>query len=154
MSLKKDIIQTKGFHSEQEKAFVNLILTASVFESKFNHFIKDFGLSPQQYNVLRILRGQSPNAILGGELQKRMIHKMSNATRLVDKLVEKGFVSREKDKDDKRKILVSITNSGLTLLSKLDEEVFKFDQKIFNLPEAQLMVLNLLLDDLRSASED
>ena len=83
-----------------------------------------------------------------------MHHKMSNATRLVDKLIEKGFVIREKDKDDKRKILVSITNSGLTLLSKLDEEVFKFDQKIFNLTEAQLMVLNLLLDDLRSATED
>lgn len=154
MSLKKDIIQTKVFHSEQEKAFVNLILTASVFESKFNHFIKDFGLSSQQYNVLRILRGQAPSAMLCGDLQERMLHKMSNATRLVDKLIEKGFVIREKDKDDKRKIFVSITNSGLTLLSKLDEEVFKFDQKIFNLTEAQLMVLNLLLDDLRSATED
>jgi len=64
MSIKKDI-QTKGFHSEQEKAFVNLIHTAAHFESLFTHFIKDFGLSPQQYNVLRILRGQSPNAILG-----------------------------------------------------------------------------------------
>ena len=116
MSIKKDI-QTKGFHSEQEKAFVNLIHTAAHFESLFTHFIKDFGLSPQQYNVLRILRGQSPNAILGGELQKRMLHNMSNATRLVDKLVEKGLVDRSKNSNDKRQILVSINKQGLKLLA-------------------------------------
>ena len=153
MSLKKDI-QTKGFHSEQEKAFVNLIHTAAHFESLFTHFIKDFGLSPQQYNVLRILRGQSPNAILGGELQKRMLHKMSNATRLVDKLVEKGLVDRSKNGNDKRQILVSINKQGLKFLAKLDNEVVNFDQKIMNLPEAQLTVLNLLLDDLRASSKE
>ena len=153
MSIKKDI-QTKGFHSEQEKAFVNLIHTAAHFESLFTHFIKDFGLSPQQYNVLRILRGQSPNAILGGELQKRMLHNMSNATRLVDKLVEKGLVDRSKNSNDKRQILVSINKQGLKLLAKLDNEVVNFDEKIMNLPEAQLMVLNLLLDDLRASSKE
>ncbi|MEZ7839361.1 MAG: MarR family transcriptional regulator [Flavobacteriales bacterium] len=153
MSIKKDI-QTKGFHSEQEKAFVNLIHTAAHFESLFSHFIKDFGLSPQQYNVLRILRGQSPNAILGGELQKRMLHNMSNATRLVDKLVEKGLVDRSKNSNDKRQILVSINKQGLKLLAKLDNEVVNFDEKIMNLPEAQLMVLNLLLDDLRASSKE
>tara|TARA_B110000090_G_scaffold208682_1_gene263070 strand:- start:649 stop:1110 length:462 start_codon:yes stop_codon:yes gene_type:complete len=153
MSIKKDI-QTKGFHSEQEKAFVNLIHTPAHFESLFSHFIKDFGLSPQQYNVLRILRGQSPNAILGGELQKRMLHNMSNATRLVDKLVEKGLVDRSKNSNDKRQILVSINKQGLKLLAKLDNEVVNFDEKIMNLPEAQLMVLNLLLDDLRASSKE
>ena len=153
MSIKKDI-QTKGFHSEQEKAFVNLIHTAAHFESLFSHFIKEFGLSPQQYNVLRILRGQSPNAILGGELQKRMLHNMSNATRLVDKLVEKGLVDRSKNSNDKRQILVSINKQGLKLLAKLDNEVVNFDEKIMNLPEAQLMVLNLLLDDLRASSKE
>jgi DNA-binding MarR family transcriptional regulator len=153
MSIKKDI-QTKGFHSEQEKAFVNLIHTAAHFESLFSHFIKDFGLSPQQYNVLRILRGQSPNAILGGELQKRMLHNMSNATRLVDKLVEKGLVDRSKNSNDKRQILVSINKQGLKVLAKLDNEVVNFDEKIMNLPEAQLMVLNLLLDDLRASSKE
>jgi DNA-binding MarR family transcriptional regulator len=133
---------------------VNLIHTAAHFESLFSHFIKDFGLSPQQYNVLRILRGQSPNAILGGELQKRMLHNMSNATRLVDKLVEKGLVDRSKNSNDKRQILVSINKQGLKLLAKLDNEVVNFDEKIMNLPEAQLMVLNLLLDDLRASSKE
>ena len=142
---------TKGFFSEQEKTFVNLIHTAAYFESEFSQFIKDFGLSPQQYNVLRILRGQSPNPILGGDLQKRMLHKMSNATRIVDKLVEKGFADRSKSNKDKRQILVSITKDGLDLLNVLDEEVFNFNSNIMNLPEAQLMFLNLLLDNLRNA---
>ncbi len=152
MSIKKDI-QTKGFKSEQEKAFVNLIHTAAHFESLFANFIKDFGISPQQYNVLRILRGQVPNTMLGGDLQKRMLHKMSNATRLVDKLVEKGLVNRSKNSLDKRQTLLSITKDGLSLLAKLDNGVFDFDQKIMNLPEGQLMVLNLLLDDLRESSK-
>lgn len=150
MSLKKEI-STKGFFSEQEKTFVNLIHTAAYFESEFSQFIKDFGLSPQQYNVLRILRGQSPNPILGGDLQKRMLHKMSNATRIVDKLVEKGFADRIKSDKDKRQILVSITNPGLVFMNVLDEEVFNFNSKVINLPEAQLMVLNILLDNLRTA---
>jgi len=142
---------TKGFFSEQEKTFVNLIHTAAYFESEFSQFIKDFGLSPQQYNVLRILRGQSPNPILGGDLQKRMLHKMSNATRIVDKLVEKGFADRIKSDEDKRQILVSITKPGFDLMNVLDEEVFNFNSKVINLPEAQLMVLNILLDNLRTA---
>tara|TARA_B100000795_G_scaffold141629_1_gene106051 strand:- start:6073 stop:6531 length:459 start_codon:yes stop_codon:yes gene_type:complete len=150
LSLKKEIL-TKGFFSEQEKTFVNLIHTAAYFESEFSQFIKDFGLSPQQYNVLRILRGQSPNPILGGDLQKRMLHKMSNATRIVDKLVEKGFADRIKSDEDKRQILVSITKPGFDLMNVLDEEVFNFNSKVINLPEAQLMVLNILLDNLRTA---
>ena len=152
MSLKNDI-HTKQFKSEQEKTFVNLIHTAAYFESKFNQFIKEFGLSPQQYNVLRILRGQSPNAILCGELQKRMLHKMSNATRLVDKLEEKGFVDRIKNENDQRQMLVSITKLGRDLLSDLDEGVVSFDDKIIKLPKAKLIELNLLLDEIRSSSK-
>ena len=153
LSLKKDI-QSKGFHSEQEKLSVNLILTAAYFESKFTHFIKDFGVSPQQYNVLRILRGQVPNSIASGELQSRMLHKMSNATRLVDKLIEKGFAVRVKNEKDKRVVLVSISASGLELLAQLDEQVYAFNERYIKLPESQLMVLNLLLDQLHGASED
>ena len=152
MSLKKEIL-TKGFFSEEEKTFVNLIHTAAYFESEFSHFIKEFGLSPQQYNVLRILRGQSPNAILGGDLQKRMLHKMSNATRLVDKLEEKGFVDRIKNENDQLQMLVSITKLGLDLLSNLDEGVVSFNDKIIKLPKAKLIELNLLLDELRSTSK-
>lgn len=148
----KDDIKAKGFQSEHEKSFVNLIFTAAHFESLFSHFLKEYEISPPQYNVLRILRGQYPNVMLSGHLQNRLLHNMSNSTRLVDKLVDKGFVNREKNPKDKRQILISITQNGLDLLSQLDPKILEFDEKVMNLPEPQLMVLNKLLDDLRAAS--
>lgn len=150
MSLKDDI-QAKGFHSEQEKSFVNLIYTAALFEANFNKFIKSFGLSSQQYNVLRILRGQLPNSMSSGDLHSRMIHKMSNASRLVSKLVEKGYVIRVVNANDKRNILVSITDLGLRLVSDLDKEVAAFQKTSIDLPSAKLKDLNLILDELRSS---
>lgn len=150
MSLKDDI-QAKGFHSEQEKSFVNLIYTAALFEANFNKFIKPFGLSSQQYNVLRILRGQFPNSMSSGDLHSRMIHKMSNASRLVDKLVEKGYVIRVVNANDKRNILVSITDLGLRLVTDLDKEVAAFQKTSIDLPSAKLKDLNLILDELRSS---
>ena len=83
-----------------------------------------------------------------------MLHKMSNATRLVDKLIEKGFAVRVKNEKDKRVVLVSISASGLELLAQLDEQVYAFNEQYIKLPESQLMVLNLLLDQLRGACED
>ena len=150
MSIKDDI-KAKGFQSEQEKTFVNLIFTAAHFESKFMQFIKNYDISPPQYNVLRILRGYYPEAMLGGELQNRLIHNMSNSTRLVDRLIEKGLVSRKKNPEDKRQMFISISSSGLQFLSELDISVIDFDKKMMNLPEPQLMVLNKLLDDLRNS---
>tara|TARA_B110000003_G_scaffold236666_1_gene241425 strand:- start:2701 stop:3159 length:459 start_codon:yes stop_codon:yes gene_type:complete len=147
----KDDIQAKGFHSEQEKSFVNLIYTAALFEANFNKFIKPFGLSSQQYNVLRILRGQFPNSMSSGDLHSRMIHKMSNASRLVDKLVEKGYVIRVVNANDKRNILVSITDLGLRLVTDLDKEVAAFQKTSIDLPSAKLKDLNLILDELRSS---
>lgn len=153
MSLKKDI-KTKGFQSEHEKTFVNLIYTAAHFESKFAQFIREYEISPPQYNVLRILRGCYPDAMLSGDLQNRLIHNMSNSTRLVDKLIDKKLVYREKNPEDKRQMLISITQAGLNLLTELDISVAEFDKKIMNLPEPQLMVLNNLLDALRYSDSD
>lgn len=150
MSLKDDI-QAKGFHSEQEKSFVNLIYTAALFEANFNTFIKSFGLSSHQYNVLRILRGQFPNSMSSGDLHNRMIHKMSNASRLVDKLVAKGYVIRVVNVNDKRNILVSITDLGLRFVTDLDNEVAAFQKTFIDLPSSKLKDLNLILDELRSS---
>lgn len=150
MSLKDDI-QAKGFHSEQEKSFVNLIYTAALFEANFNKFIKPFGLSSQQYNVLRILRGQFPNSMSSGDLLSRMIHKMSNVSRLVNKLVEKGYVIRVVNANDKRNILVSITDLGLRFVTDLDKEVAAFQKTFIDLPSSKLKDLNLILDELRSS---
>jgi DNA-binding MarR family transcriptional regulator len=117
-------------------------------------FIKGYEISPPQYNVLRILRGQHPKVMLGGELQDRLLHNMSNSTRLVDRLLDKGLVNRQKNPEDKRQMMISITQCGLKLLKDLDVAVLEFDEKMMNLPEGQLMVLNNLLDDLRRSSTD
>jgi DNA-binding MarR family transcriptional regulator len=79
---------------------------------------------------------------------------MSNSTRLVDRLLEKGLVDRQKNPEDKRQMMISITQCGLKLLKDLDVAVLEFDEKMMNLPEGQLMVLNNLLDDLRHSSTD
>ena len=147
----KDEIKSKGFQSEHEKAFVNLIYTASFFESKFLHFIEEYDLSPPHYNALRVLRGQHPDSLLCGVLQDRLIHTVYDSTLIIDQLVKRGFLEIVKNSDDKRQALVVITSEGLELLQELDGKVFDFIQKIMNLPAAQLMVVNKLLDDLRSS---
>jgi DNA-binding MarR family transcriptional regulator len=134
----QDDIKASSFPSLEEKTFVNLLFTTSHLEAKFNQFIKGFGLSTEQYKVLRILRGQYPNWILSGDLQSLMLRTMSNSTRLVDKLVEKDLVIRKKNPEDKRQITVSITNSGLDLL----KDIIKSDKE-------SLVQLNDLLDELR-----
>ena len=147
----KDEIKSKGFQSEYEKAFVNLIYTASFFESKFLHFIEEYDLNPPHYNALRVLRGQHPESLPRVVLQDRLIHTVYDSTLIIDQLVKKGFVEIVKNSDDKRQVLVEITSEGLELLQELDGKVFDFIQKIMNLPAAQLMVVNKLLDDLRSS---
>lgn len=108
-------------------------------------------MSSQQYNVLRILRGKFPNSMSSGDLHRRMIHKMSNASRLVDKLVDKGYVIRVVNVNDKRNILVSITDLGFRFVTDLDKEVTDFQKKSFDLPISKLEDFNLLLDVLRSS---
>lgn len=147
----KDDIKSKGFQSEYEKVFVNLIHTASFFESKFLQFVKVYDISPPQYNILRILRGQHPNFISFEDLHDRLIHTVSDFSRLIGELEEKGFVNLVKNHEDNRQLLVVVTPTGLDLLHDLDGRVFDFVQKTMNLPESQLMVLNILLDDLRKS---
>lgn len=148
MSLQEDI-KASSFPSIEEQTFVNLLFTTSLLEGKFNQFIKTFDLSTEQYKVLRILRGQYPNWILSGDLQSLMLRTMSNSTRLVDKLVEKDLVIRKKNPEDKRQIMVTITNSGLDLLKTLDGKVADLFKVIIKSDKESLVQLNDLLDELR-----
>lgn len=145
----KEEIKAKKFNSSHEEVFVNLIYTTAQLEIKLMHLLKPYGINPAQYNALRILRGEHPNAILSGLLQERMLHKNSNSTRLITRLIEKNYVKREKDKTDKRKIYVTITEEGLAFLEKLDVIVTEFESQSINLSSRKLKQLNLLLDELR-----
>lgn len=148
MEIEKEIKQKK-FQNEFVKAEINILFTAGWISNQSNKFFRDFGISMQQYNVLRILRGQYPNAVMLSQITERMIDKMSNATRLVEKLRLKMLVTRELNADNRRQVDIVITEDGLRLLIEIDKEIEKATIKRIHLDENEAKLLNSLLDKLR-----
>ncbi|MBL7902392.1 MAG: MarR family transcriptional regulator [Bacteroidia bacterium] len=152
MSLEDDI-QQRSFRNIQHKSTVNLLYTISWLNSQISPYFKNSGITSQQFNVLRILRGQNGKPCSLKVIKERMLDRMSDASRIVDKLVAKGLVSRATSDEDRRSVDLTISEKGLDLLKKLDfvddagVEVFK------NLNEAELQSLNELLDKLRGSTK-
>jgi DNA-binding MarR family transcriptional regulator len=143
-------IKYRKFTNEFFKLDVNIHFTSSWLQSQKNRYLKQYGVSSQQYNVLRILRGQHPKAIMLAQITERMIDRMSNATRLVEKLRIKGYVRREVNAKNRRQVDITITPAGLDLLNQLDEGWTNFVVGCYgNLTEADAKVMNDLLDKLR-----
>lgn len=133
------------------KTVINVAFTSRVLEESFQNILKEYDLSSQQFNVLRILRGQRGKPANLSTLQERMIDKNSNTTRLVDKLLKKEWVHRQVCAKNRRKIEIFITEDGLQLLSTLDPIVMENNKKnVGNLTNTELETLNNLLDKLRS----
>lgn len=142
--ISKDIKST--FISSKLKAFINIKYTANWLSSKENIFFKPHGISPQQYNILRILRG-AKESIKVQIVKDRMIERAPNATRLMDKLCDKNFIKRERCEQDRRVVFVQITKLGLDLLSTIDESTeVSFLEK---LSEEEALALSNLLDKMR-----
>ncbi|MCB0762233.1 MAG: MarR family transcriptional regulator [Flavobacteriales bacterium] len=148
----EDEIKQSTFSSEKEKLLVNLLFTCGWVETNQQRFFKQHGISPQQYNVMRILRGQKGQSIPITAVSERMIDRMSNTSRLVDKLCKKGYVNRETCESDRRAVDLAITESGLQLLWKLDAELMDLQDKLITLTEQELIQLSTLLDKLRDKS--
>ncbi len=148
MELEKEIQQSK-FHSDVQKMVVNLLFTASWVSHQHSELLKPYGLTIQQFNVLRILRGQYPNPATVHLIQERMLDKMSNASRLVEKLRQKGFVERRQCPNDRRAVDILITPQGLALLEKLDEAMQRWEEELKTLDASEVQTLNRLLDKLR-----
>jgi DNA-binding MarR family transcriptional regulator len=153
MSFEKDIKQQKPFKSAHQKAVVNIMYTSNWMNSEQQGLLKPFELSPQQYNVLRILRGQYPNPITVNGIIERMLDKMSNASRLVDKLLLKGYVSRCDNATDRRACDIRITEIGFYILQQIDEIQFNWESSKQFLTDVEAETLSRLLDKLRG-SED
>ena len=145
----EDAIKQKSFKDPYNKALVNLLYTNSYIITKQGKLFKPHGLSPEQYNVLRILRGQHPEPITVSSIQDRMLNKMSNASRLVEKLKLKDLVNRVECPSDRRQVDITITEKGLSTLDDLEGKIDKFNRDILNLNETELNQLNELLDKLR-----
>ena len=149
MSLEQEIKQTKPFKNNHEKTMVNIIFTNNWLNFKQNKFLKEFDISGQQYNVLRILNGQKGKAITVNEIIERMLDKMSNASRLVDKLYAKGYVSRDQKVGNRRACDVKITPKGSAFLEQVNGGLIPLESAMGDLTEAEFDELNRLLDKIR-----
>ncbi|WKZ59173.1 MAG: MarR family transcriptional regulator [Cyclobacteriaceae bacterium] len=147
-SIESEVKQEK-FQSEFQKAAVNILFTGSWLYNLNATFLKTFDVTPEQFNVLRILRGSHPKPMMLADITCRMIDKNSNATRLVEKLRVKGLVKREICKNNRRQVDISITDKGLTVLTKIDRSSDAWQSTLKNLTKAEAQQLNFLLDKLR-----
>ncbi|CAM3621840.1 MarR family transcriptional regulator [Flavobacterium gelidilacus] len=146
----EDIIRSKNPVAIEKKTLLNVLYSQIVIAEKFNEILKPFDVSAEQFNVLRILRGQNGKPTNMFTIQERMIAKTSNTTRLVDKLLLKQLVTREICPENRRKMEVAITQKGLDLLVTLDPLIIEHEQFFAkNLSDSELIILNELLEKFR-----
>ena len=148
MKLEDEIVQPK-FNSDYHKVAVNIFYTSNWLTNIHVDALKPHNLTIQQFNILRILRGQHPKTVNLKLIKERMLDKMSDVSRLVERLREKGLVDRKTCSSDRRHIDVIITQKGLDLLKILDKDVNKINSRFSILTEAEVETLNDLLDKLR-----
>ena len=159
MSLKEQIRQQRPFSSVEEETYLNLQRTANLLFQAGAQVIKSAapgrrGLTPSQYNVLRILRGASPDALTCGEVSERLVTPGPDVTRLLDRLEERSWVERDRDSGDRRVVRTRITREGLELLASLDEPVSRWLMRdLGHLTAAEHRQLIRLLERAREGVE-
>ena len=152
MSIEEEI--NGRFRNEYHKGFINLTYTVKLLSYEFHKFLKAHGLAEQQYNVLRILRGfRSETPLSIGFIKQRMLDKDSDVSRIVDRLFEKGLISRKENPDDRRQKSVEITTNGMELLDKMLSCEQKADTLLKNLSMDEVKQLNYLLNKIREKKE-
>jgi DNA-binding MarR family transcriptional regulator len=150
--LQKELRQTKRFKSREEELYLNLARTTEALSWKVVELLKSHELTGVQYNALRILRGAgSSDGLICSEISERLITKDSDITRLLERLENRGLISRERSAKDRRHVITKITGAGLKLLAELDEPVVNLHkQQLGHLGENLLEQLNALLVLARS----
>ncbi len=147
MSLEEDI-QQPIFRNEYQKAFINIIYSSNWASEKMNELFSTKDITSQQFNILRILRGaKEPLSTL--QIRQRMLDKMSDTSRIVDRLIKKGLVIKNVCKADRRLVDISICENGMKLLENMDAEIIALEDSFTKLNEEELKQLNFLLDKLR-----
>ena len=150
MKLRKEIKQTKPFRSIQQEAGLALLKTTDLVRRRLAKAIEPYHLSPEQYNVLRILRGAGNTGMATLEVSSRMIEQTPAITRLLDKLEAKKLARRERCPQDRRQVLCWITDAGLQLLAEMDEEMQSAGEEPFaHLKKAEVKTLIKILDRIR-----
>lgn len=145
----EEAIKQKRFESPQIKAMLNIMYTANWLMGEFRDVYKPFGITPQQYNVLRILRGKHPESINPSEIKEVMIDKNPDITRLCDRLLAMGLIGRSIDSDNRRKMNIMITDQGLHLLAQIQPLLTERQTQILHRSDINFELLSELLDELR-----
>lgn len=148
MNLEKEIITNK-FENNYQKSVVNIIYTYSWVTNLLGQRLDKHRITLQQFNILRILRGQHPKPATVNLLKERMLDKMSDASRIVERLVQKDLVTRCTNQTDRRAVDIKISDKGLEILSKLDVEMQVKDLLKKNMTDAEAGILSDLLDKFR-----
>lgn len=148
--LRTEIKQTRPFGSLQEEAYLSVIRTAAMLSHSFNDALKDRGITGTQYNALRVLRGAGPSGLCRNEVRDRLVARVPDATRLLDRLERMGLIERERGGDDRRVVTTRITPAGIRLLADLDEPTLALHQQQFaDTDEAELRTLVAVLERVR-----
>jgi DNA-binding MarR family transcriptional regulator len=144
----EDEIQQQKFRNAQQKAVINLLYTSSWLLGKQQEFFKSFNITPQQFNILRILKGQLPASTSATEIKSRMLDKNSDVSRLLDRLVAKQFITRRICEKDKRSADVCLTETGICLLREIDKRQLQLDTLLL-LNDEEAHWLSDMLDKIR-----
>lgn len=144
-------IKTKPIKDPYQRALLNVMFTGVWLQQKMGQMLKPFDITEPQYNVLRILRGQQGESMNLYEIQDRMIQKMSNVSRLIDKLVAKKLVTRKESKENRRRVDIAITARGLDLLKEIEPGIGPMFKKMSkNLTKEEATAIGELLDNMRN----
>lgn len=151
MGIEQDI-QQASFRNEFQKMGINLLFTANWLNEQIGKILSEEGVTQQQYNILRILRGSAtPLSTL--KIRERMLDKMSDTSRIVDRLIAKGLVEKNACLKDKRLVDITISKKGLVLVDKLDQFNDQIDAVLKGVDEKEAQTINQLLDKIRASSE-
>lgn len=149
MGIEQDV-QQLNFRNDHQKAVINLIFTHNWIRDKMSSFFDDEHITPQQFNILRILRGSHPTPLSTLQIRERMLDKMSDTSRIVDRLIVKKLVKKVTCQSDRRLVDITITEEGLELLDRLDHQQEAMDDILKNLTKKEAVTLSNLLDKIRT----
>ncbi len=145
----EDEIKQSKFRSEGQKLIINLIYTYNQVSAQMITLLATYGLTVQQYNILRILKGQYPTPATNNLVKERMLDRNSDVTRIVDRMIRNGLVTRTSCEEDRRRVDILITQAGIDMLDSIQAQEMKMDDIAGNLSMDEQIGLNTLLDKLR-----
>lgn len=145
----EEVLKTSKFNDEVHKATLNILYTSYWMRDNMSAVMKDIGITTEQFNILRILKGKHPEAMCVKDIGSRMIEKSSNVPRILDRLVAKELVMRSTSKEDKRETIISLTETGMKTLQTANEALVEINKKTIGINNEEAVVLNQLLEKLR-----